>query len=543
MPQWPDMEGLAQRLFALKRFVLLIGDAGAMIARLSGCTVEEHQFLGGALEENIRQAKLVLARFPKYPVIILFDVLGQSYRRDRLPPVNMLDRPKIMARKLETLFPGAELKGGLRIGPSEGDVRGFDYLFAAVTASPEIASWQKFLEQIENPVSDARLLPVESVKLLHRLISKRNGDASMPPSQWNILITQHRTGGFRQIVTRDHRMAITRMTSGFIDIDSPGEIAGLLQREIGATVDYITRLGYNRDDALDAIFIGRSDIGAAVKTASLPVRRLTAYTPAQAEALAGISGSLDDSGHFADLLHAAWGASRFLPVLSIWPRAKRQQRLMTLGLIWGARTLAAASLAGLVYGAVLFWNIQGAEAEYLQAETARAALQQEYDAEFSKLDGGEIPISRMRDIIAIHTQYEAADIDLNRLYDVLETVLTENVRWREVDIEIEPPVPVLGPTGEPGALVSPEPEPVPVEGTIVMGLDLSSFRDAERAVDEAARLAGALRAALPDMKTTITRQPLRILPADTFKVKSGENVLAFSGEERVARIELAGRMK
>jgi len=538
----PDMEGIAQRLTALKRFVLLIGDAGALIARLSGSRVESHAYFCGAIDSNIRGAKLALAEFPGLPVVIVYDVLGQAYRRDRLPPVNFMDRPKIMARKLETLFPGTELKGGLRLGASEGEVRGYDYLFAAVTASPEVTAWQKMLEQIENPISDVRLLPVESVRLLQRLAGKLNGGESKS-AQWNILISQHRTGGFRQIVTRDHRLTIARMTSGFIDIESAEEIGSLLQREIGATIDYITRLGFDRATGLNAVFIGRSDIGAALKHVQLPVRNLTAFSPAEAGALAGISGAHDESGHFADLLHAAWGGGRLLPELSIWPQQKRRQRMQTLGRIWGTRALATASLAGLIYGASLAWEIRDAEAEYLQAEARRGALRLAYDAEVSRLDAGPVPIARMRDIIAIHRQLEAADVDLTPFYSVLGANMSENVRLSSIRVQIDTPPPVLAPSQIQDSPSGPAPDAASVEGKIILVLDLSSFRNAELAVGEAERLANALRKELPHMQTTIIRQPLQILPADTFTVKPGENVLAFTGEVRVAEIELTGRLK
>lgn len=538
----PDMKGVAQQLIAPKRFVLLIGDAGAIVARLSGNNVVAHQFLGGAPGDTVQQAKLALAEFPKLPVVILFDVLGQTYRRDRLPPVNMLDRPKIMARKLETLFPGVELRGGLRLGASEGDVRGFDYLFAAITASPEIAAWQKMMEQIENPISDVRLLPVESVTLLQQLTGKINA-ANGKPGQWNILISQHRTGGVRQIVTRDHRLAIARMTSGFVDIVSPGEIVSLLQREIAATIDYITRLGFDRTEGLNAVFIGRSDIGAALTSAQLPVRKLTALSPAQAEALAGLSGTRDDSGYFADLLHAAWGGGRLLPALSIWPPHKRQQRTQAVLQIWGSRVLAAASLAGLLYGASLAWEIQGAEAEYLQAEARRALMQQQYDAEISKPDEGSIPIARMRDIIAIHQQLESADVALAPLFTVLGANLSANVRLRAIKVQIDAPPPVLASGQTPDGLNSAEAGAAPVQGRILLALDLSSFRNAELAVGETERLSGALQKALPDLQITITRQPLNILPADVFSVKTGEDALAFTGDNRLAEIELTGRLK
>lgn len=542
MAALPDIEGIAQRLAALKRFVLLIGDAGALIVRLSGSRVESHAYFCGAIDGNIRGAKLALAEFPGLPVVIVYDVLGQAYRRDRLPPVNFMDRPKIMARKLETLFPGTELKGGLRLGASEGDVRGYDYLFAAVTASPEVAPWQKMLEQIENPISDVRLLPVESVRLLQRLTGKLNGGESKS-DQWNILISQHRTGGFRQIVTRDHRLVIARMTSGFIDIESAEEIGSLLQREIGATIDYITRLGFDRATGLNAVFIGRSDIGAALKRAQLPVQKLTTFTPIEAGAIAGISGANDASGHYADLLHTAWGGGRLLPELSIWPRHKRQHRTQTLAQIWGTRALATASVAGLIYGADLAWEIRGGEAEYLQAEARNAILQQQYDAGVSKLDAGPVPIARMRDVISIHRQLEAADVDLSSFYSAIDACMSENVRLSSIRVQIEPPSPVLDSSQIEEGPVSPVGEVAPVKGKITLILDLSSYRNAELAVDEADRLANALRKELPHMQTTIIRQPLHILPADTFTVKPGENVLAFTGEVRVAEIELTGRLK
>ena len=542
MASLTDIEALAQRLFALKRFVLLIGDTGALIARLSGSRIVSHQYLTGTIEENIRQAKLALSEFPNDPVVMLYDVLGQTYRRDRLPPVNLLDRPKILARKLDSLFSGAELKGGMQLGRSAGEIRGYDYLFASITSSPEITEWQSVLSQIDNPTSDIRLLPVESVTLIQRLLHADDAKPSRP-NPWNILITHHRTGGFRQIVTREGGLAIARMTPSAASIDSPAEIADLLRREVGATIDYITRLGFDRAEGLDAIFIGRSDISAALKNAQLPVRRLTAYSPAQAEGLVGISGARDDSGHYTDLLHAAWGASRIVPALSIWARDLRQARTRVLATVWGARALAAASLAAILYSANIYWEIQRTETEYAQLESTRAALQQRYDEEVSKLDSGPMPIARMRDIIAVHAQLQNADIDLIQLYTVINSALSENVRLRALDIEIAPPQLTLAPVQDPPLPADAQIETPPIEVEIVLDLDLSSFREAELAIAEADRMTQALRVALPDMKVRILRQPLHILPSDTLTVQPGENVLAFSGEERIAEIKLTGRLK
>ncbi|HEX4890150.1 MAG TPA: hypothetical protein VFW37_07260 [Alphaproteobacteria bacterium] len=542
MPSLPDMEAIAQRLTALKRFVLLIGDAGALLTRLAGNTVQSHLYFSGTIDENIRQVRLALADEPERPVILLYDVLGQTYRRDRLPPVNFLDRPKIMMRKLETLFPGTELKGGLQLGVSGGEIRGFDYLFASVTALPEIVQWQQMLDQIENPVSDARLLPVEAVRLLNRLVMQAN-PLGQKPDQWNILISQHRTGGFRQVVTRDGRISIARMTSGFIEIDAAAETGALLRREIGATIDYITRLGFNRDEGLNAIFIGRRSIGDALIRMQLPVRKLTVFSPSEAAQAMGVTGADDGSGHFADLLHSVTAGSRIIPALSIWPRARRQKYQQMVGQRWGARALAAASVAGLIYAGVLGWEIRGAETELAQVEAIRANLQQHYDAEASKLDRGPVSVARMRDVISIHQQLEAGNPDLAPLYAVLRASLSDSARLKLIRVEIAPPPPAILSDPTPEGVPAAAPEPGPVSGKVTLFIDLSSYRDAVLAVGEADRVTGALRKALPEMQINIMRQPLNILPADTFTVKPGENILEFTGKELVAEIEMTGRLK
>lgn len=527
---------------ASQRFVLLIGDRGALIARLSGNTVQTHHYFDDAGDENLRRAKMVFAAAPDLPILVLFDVLGQSYRQERVPAVSLFDRPKILARKLETLFPGIELKGGVRLGQAKGDQRGFDYLFASLSLTPELAPWQNLLEEIANPVSDMRLLPVESVTLLQRLVA----GAHIPraeKSEWRMLISQQRTGGFRQIVTRNHHLAITRMTPAPESIDALDETAELLRREIGATIDYITRLGFDRAVGLDAVFIGHGDVCSALGRAQLPVRSLTALSPREAEAQAGLAGVQDESGHFSDVLHAAWGGSRLFPSLSIWAPQKRRARMMEVGQSWGTRLLAAGSAAGLIYAAILVWELRDAKAAFLQVEAGREKLQQVYDLEVSSLDTGPAAIARIRDILDLKRQLEAGNIDFDAAYRAIEKALPENVRLRSLRIDIEARPPALAeaePDGRPG---KEQAQNAPVNGKIILSVDLSGFALALPAISETERLAETLRKALPGMRVSIRRQPLKILPTDTLAVKPGENLLASAGNMGTAEIELDGRLK
>ena len=542
MPLLHDMKNLARRLMASRRFVLLIGDRGAMIARLSGSSVQAHHYLDGDEDENLRRAKMIFADAPDLPVLVLYDVLGQSYRHERVPAVSLFDRSKILARKLETIFPGMEMRGGARLGAAPGDQRGNAYLFASLGQSPEITSWLALLEEIANPVSDMRLLPAESVSLLQCLMDGAPL-AGAEQSEWRMLISQQRTGGFRQIVTRDHHLAITRMTPAPEGFDRLDEIAELLRHEIGATIDYITRLGFDRTQGLDAVFIGREEVCSALVRAQLPVRRLTVLEPPVVERQAGLTGAQDESGHFADLLHAAWGSSQIFSPLSVWAPQKRRAHLLSVGQSWATRLLAAASAAGLIYAAILVWEIRDAKAAFLQVEAGREKLQRIYDQEVSSLDTGPVAIARIRDVLELKRQLEAGNADFDATYRAIEKALPENVRLRSLSLSVEPRTLALTEAEQGAVSAQGQTENMAVNGKILLSVDLSGFSTALPAISETQGLAEALRKALPDMRVSIRRQPLNILPADTLAVKPGENILAATGSMGAAEIELDGKLK
>jgi hypothetical protein len=542
MPLLHEMKNLARGLMASKRFVLLIGDKGAMIARLSGNTVQAHHYLDAAEDENLRRAKVIFAAAPDLPILVLYDVLGQSYRQERVPAVSLFDRSKILARKLETIFPGVEMRGGVRLGPTPGDQRGIAYLFASLNPSPDLTSWMKLLEEISNPVSDMRLLPAESVSLL-KCLTEHKHQAGAAQGEWRMLISQQRTGGFRQIVTRDHKLAITRMTPAPDTLDKLDEIAELLRNEVGATIDYITRLGFDRAQGIDAVFIGREDVGSAIVRAQPPVQRLRVIAPQAAERQAGLTGAQDDSGHFADLLHAAWGSSQIFSPLSVMAPPKRRERMLAVGQSWATRLLAAISAAGLIYAGILGLELQDAKTAYHAVESAREEMQQVYDQQVSTLDNGPVAMARIRDVLDLRRQLEAGNIDFDATYQAIEEALPENVRLSAVSIAVEPrPVSLV--EGNPYAASGQERTGnESVNGKIILSVDLSGFVKALPAISETERLAEALRKALPDMRVSIRRQPLQILPGDTLAVKSGENLLASAGNMESAEIELNGKLK
>jgi len=530
--------------FRLRRFVLLIGDSGAILARISGGSVVSHQLLNGALENNIASVAEMLRQAPAVPLVVLFDVLGQNYRRERIPVVNFFDRAKILSRRLEVSFPGAVFSGGLYLGPVADEARSAEYLLASIAPSPEISAWRKLLDSIENPIDDARLLPIESARLADRLIAHVSHNAGHV-SDWHILITQHCTGGFRQIVAHQGRLAMTRMTPGLHDIGQPEEIAELLQREISATIDYITRLGFDRSVGLDAVVIGRADICAAALKAQLPVRRLSAFIPLEAEAIAKLSGTVDQSGHFADLLHIAWSGSALFATMPVLPAEKRKKRRAEVVQSWSTGLAIAASVVGMIYAGALALQLKSSHDVLQAAVVERENIQRDYDAQLRKLDEGPVPVSQMRDMIALHRQLELSQIDFNAAITTLDTALGDGHRLRSIRVQpaemSEQFAPASGDPETNGAPAAGEAKPKAVK--IMLVVDLDGFINVEQAIGEVEQLAERLRLAMPDMQVNIRRQPLNILPGDTLNVSADSKALSFPEGVRSAEIEMAGSLK
>lgn len=525
----------------LARFVLLIGDAGAILARISGGAVLSHSVLDGAPEDNIARAAGMLAAAPGVPLVVMFDVLGQTYRRDRIPLVNFLDRARIAARRLEVLYPGGEFRGALRLGAAPGEARSIEYLFAAITPAPELAGWRKLLDTIDNPIDDARLLPVESAALTGRLIAHVTG-ASGQVSSWHILVTQHRTGGFRQIVVHKGQLVMTRMTPGALQLGAPEQAGMILHRELSATMDYITRLGFDRAEGLDAVFIGRSDICEIVRKAQLPVRRVSAFDPAAAEAIARLSGTQDASGHYTDLLHIAWGGGTLFSAMSVLPQEKRMRRLIAVGQAWGARLGFAIAVLGLIYAGNLTLDLMSLQQELGMAGARQSEMQNGYDAKASILEAGPASITLMRDMTGIHEQLTAAQPDFSTVFGILDTAMGEGVQLLSVLAQAEIPAVEFSAAGEDQEPAAP-PVARAINGRLVLVIDLNAFLDVEQAVGEVERLAGRLRAAMPEMQTTIMRQPLQILPGDTLNITSTGRGLSFPPGSKIAEIEMTGKLK
>ena len=215
---------LRNLLGAARRFVLVIGNGGALLADVAGGRIGKSWAISDFEDHSLAVIAQALERNRRVPLVVLIDMLEQSYRREAIPPVNVFDRPKVLTRRLGITFPSFDIRAALPLGEVVGQRGDLAYLFVALPSSPELETWIAFLHGIDNPVTSLGLMPIESVGLAAALARAVTGEDD-PPVDWTLLISRERTGGIRQIVVRGDKLSITRLTPAPVAASTPADIA------------------------------------------------------------------------------------------------------------------------------------------------------------------------------------------------------------------------------------------------------------------------------------------------------------------------------
>lgn len=320
-------------LFSPSRCVLLISDDGASVYEVGGsrtALIDNVPWETEGFEESLVQ--IIRRRCRGKPILVLNDMVEQHYRKERIPKVNSFDRANLIKRRLAAAFPSYPIRAGLKLKekgalPSQGDkgVGGDVYLFAAVPVSENISKTLSVVRQSHSPVAGFSLLPVESSSMVHALSKKLSrNSASGTTSTWTVFVGQHRSGGLRQIVTKNGELALTRITP-IIDTDSDPEAwASDVAGELKGTMSYLSRFGYDPADGLDVIVVSSHEAADAV-TARIDFEcNLTLMSAGEAANLLDIKVGRQEDQRYADILHVAWAGKKSSLTLPLQASALEQ---------------------------------------------------------------------------------------------------------------------------------------------------------------------------------------------------------------------------
>jgi hypothetical protein len=316
------------------QFLLMIGDEGALLVPHR---IPEHDrpiFAAHDDKQEIDNIIAALAAHAQRRVTLFADNLAQDFRREGVPRLSPLDRPRLIKRRLTQAFPQARLTASINLKSSRTHI-----LMAGLHDSSPVFTW---LERLKEYMPRICLLPVEAADMAMKLLP----DAKQG---WAMLLSRQRTGGFRQIVTHKGELIFTRLTPPLRDTAIPEHLAEAVERDITASLGYLTRLGLTDTRELRVMLLMPDATHDALADIALPVHSLTLLSPHKTAKHLKLPFIPYANDSYADLLYAGWLAHKGKARLPIMLRETQISKHSASIQKWGMRValLALAAAVGM----------------------------------------------------------------------------------------------------------------------------------------------------------------------------------------------------
>jgi hypothetical protein len=317
--------GSKKALFDKRKFILSIGDEGAILALMNGKSLEERHFI---ISPDTDELSKILEINPTVPLYLLVDVLDQAYIQHTLPPVSALNIGQLVKRRLEKDFADEDIKEARRLYREKDGRKDWNYSFVSVHNAPPFSEWLEVATAANNPFKGIYLLPIESENFIKLLSESRE---KKKQTEWQILVSHNKVGGFRQIVYKDGKVIFTRIAQP-IGGQAPDVTAGNIEQETLNTIEYVRRLGFDDDEKLDIYIIVSRSVKAALETNALRAGKIILLTPDEVAEKIGLSGVAEKTDRFGDIvLSASFANSK--PVLRLSsPYTKKIEQISQLQL-------------------------------------------------------------------------------------------------------------------------------------------------------------------------------------------------------------------
>lgn len=489
-----------------RRYVLSIGDEAVVLTLLRKGKVENAWVAAPEPADGSADVLDALAIHKRAPVAVLMDAFEQVFREEKVPRVGFLDQQKVINRHLHMAFPGNNLQAAMSHGQDPQGNR--FYLFASVPPTEQVKGWLEVLRVAGRAPAGIHMLPLESLDMLKALTPQQ----AIKGVRWRMLFTFNMTGGLRQIIAKQSRIMLTRLTPP-PPPDSEIPPGDIIERNFQETLAYVKRMGYQRGDHLDVVVLAEEPLASEIKARDWEAHSVTVMSPHEAGVPLGLGKVGQPGTPYADVLHAAFLGAKKKPLISLhWahaPRVDYRQALIKAAPLAGF----AASAAMAVYmGSILLdkWEVRDQiDREQAQLELARRALA----AEQAKLLGLEHEPAEVRRVINVLDQVAQGEINVMPLFARLNTALAGQGVIKDLTM-----VAARAASDDPrGRRTAAAPL---FEVDVQVGLPDSVDTDAD-AVARADGMQAALQAVFGADKVTVVRPPVEIGADQTLRGSRG----------------------
>ncbi len=337
----PKKKGKRHKFLKGSRFVLFIGDEGAILLYIKNNNVVSRQFVPDASEQNLEELRGNLSLDTKAPISLALDSMDQTYTQQTLPPVSAMSVKKLIDRRLQRDFAATDLKGAIMIGREKSGRKDWNFLMVSIERSRQISMWLDFALLLPNRFQGVYLVSVEAETVIKKLEAAMGVPKEGTGAKWKFFVSHNKVGGFRQVVLRDGRIIFTRMSQP-IGESTPEVIAGNIEQEMQSTIEYMKRLTFSADAGLDVYIIASSAIKPLVDQHKFVTNTFNILTPYEVAQYLGIEGATQPTDQFGDVILAASIATSTKHVLTLsTPESKKFDKLFN---VFRFQRIAAALL-------------------------------------------------------------------------------------------------------------------------------------------------------------------------------------------------------
>ncbi len=410
---------------AKTEYVLNIGDDNVVLTKFADGKVA-NAWLGSPdpamATEELGEA---LAEDKKARVTVIIDTLDQSFKEEEIPKVNILDRRKLLARHINMAFPGANMRGARIV--KETEKKTLVYEFASVPLDGRIPGWVDFVASLPNDKGGVHAIATENVDILKALAPKDVEPTEEGKNHWRHLIGVNVTGGLRQIIEKNGRLSLTRLTQAPPADTPPDEFADMIVRDFKATITYIRRLGYQVGEPLDLVVLTTPENKLVLQEFDWEgARSVTVYTPYEAGVVLGLGSLGKEEQGFSDVLHAAWFVSKrksILPLTRAAALGDTKDDLRELAFVaapYAAGLLMAAAIGWSAMTGYEFYDVNG-QNEELQTQLNRRNITLSQDQ--AALAALPYTATQVRNVIEVDNTLDANKVDFMPDLEVIGAAL------------------------------------------------------------------------------------------------------------------------
>jgi hypothetical protein len=418
---------------AKSEYVLNIGDDNVVLTKIVDGQVANAWLASPDPAMATEELGEALAEDPKCKISMLTDTLDQTFREEEIPKVNVLDRRRVLGRHVNMAFPGANLRGARQV---ETDAtRTLLYQFAAVPIEGRLQGWIEFFDSLPNEKGGFYAIASEYVDLIEKLAPAdepppeveeqekpkgKDKDKDAAPAKelnrWRHLIGVNATGGLRQIISKNGRLSLTRLTQAPPPDTPPGEFADMISRDFKATITYIRRLGYAVGEPLDLVILTTEENKGALKAVRWEgTHSVSVFTPYEAAMTLGLGSIGREDQAFCDVLYSAYFAAKPKKLMPLsWAAVIGDIKDDLRELAFIAAPFAAAFLAVMLFGWTLWtsYDTYAVGSEIGTLSTQEAQLKRSLQIEKAALDALHYDAALVRNVIGVSDTMEIGRIDL-----------------------------------------------------------------------------------------------------------------------------------